>query len=234
MDWGAEGLAALAQQCAVLVLVDVLSFTTSVDIAVGRGARIVPLPMADDAAVARARAGGAVIAGERGWTLRPASLLDIPAGTRLAVPSPNGATLCVRAVDAGATVFAGCLRNASAVALAAVEAAGGRPIGVLACGERWGVRNGPLRPAVEDLIGAGAVIAELLAAGVGPASPEALVAAGALRTATEQPGGVAGLLTECVSGRELIGWDHGADVALAAQREVSGVAPRLVDGELTA
>ncbi|CAA9416232.1 MAG: hypothetical protein AVDCRST_MAG66-2408, partial [uncultured Pseudonocardia sp.] len=38
LEWGAEGAALLAAECAVVVVVDVLSFGTSVDVAVG------PLP----------------------------------------------------------------------------------------------------------------------------------------------------------------------------------------------
>jgi 2-phosphosulfolactate phosphatase len=43
-DWGLAGAAELGRVCAVLVVVDVLSFTTSVDVAVGRGMRVHPFP----------------------------------------------------------------------------------------------------------------------------------------------------------------------------------------------
>jgi hypothetical protein len=46
------------------------------------------------------------------------SLSSIAAGTRLVLPSPNGSELSHLAAAAGATVVAGCLRNASAVATA--------------------------------------------------------------------------------------------------------------------
>lgn len=38
-DWGLAGAAELGRVCAVLVVVDVLSFTTTVEVAVGRGRR---------------------------------------------------------------------------------------------------------------------------------------------------------------------------------------------------
>lgn len=223
-EWSTEGLDRLGGDCSVLVIVDVLSFTTSVDIALGRGARIQPLAKGDEAA----KAGGAVLAGERTWTLRPSSLVDIPAGTLLAVPSPNGARLCARAASTGATVIAGCLRNAPAVARAALELAGDGPIGLIPAGERWGVTDGPLRPCLEDHLGAGAIAAALLDLGAGPASPEASLAAAAYRSVDDPRR----TLLDCVSGRELIAHEDVGDVELAAQAGVSATVPLLTDGVL--
>jgi 2-phosphosulfolactate phosphatase len=224
LEWGPEGVDALAGACAVLVIVDVLSFSTAVDVAVGRGARILPLPWRDERAAAVASAAGAILAGERSWTLRPSSLVDIPAGTFLALASPNGATLCRRAADAGVRVLVGCPRNATAVATRA-QAMGG-PIGVIAAGERWDRDGRPLRPALEDYLGAGAIIAAMRG---GTVSPEARVAAAAARAVAD----IASAVADCTSGRELIKWGRSADVELAGRLDVSDVAPELVDGVLT-
>ncbi|UVS77608.1 2-phosphosulfolactate phosphatase [Actinokineospora sp. UTMC 2448] len=216
LEWGPDGVAALAD-CPVVVIVDVLSFSTSVDIAVSHGARVLPLPWRDERAAAAAREAGAVLAGEDRWTLRPASLTDIPSGTFLALPSPNGATLTTLA---SGTVFAGCLRNAPAVAKAA-GAAGG-PVGVIAAGERW-THNDALRPSVEDLLGAGAIAHHL----GGALSPEARAAEVAfLAHRADLPA----VLAACSSGRELAEWGHAADVALAAAYGASTTVPRLTDG----
>lgn len=43
-DWGLTGAAELGRVCAALVVVDVLSFTTSVEVAVARGMRVHPFP----------------------------------------------------------------------------------------------------------------------------------------------------------------------------------------------
>jgi 2-phosphosulfolactate phosphatase len=228
LEWGVEGVDALAGRCGVLVIVDVLSFSTSVDIAVARGARIVPLPSRDEEAAAAAKAAGAILAGEQRWTLRPSSLVDIPAGTLLALASPNGATLCARAAAAGARVMAGCLRNARAVAERAITVAAGQPIGVIAAGERWNVDGRPLRPGLEDLLGAGAVVAALLVLGGGSASPEATVAAGAALGVHD----FAATVADCTSGRELIKWNHPHDVELASEADISNAAPLLVNGVL--
>ena len=227
LDWGAEGVAALGRECAVLVVVDVLSFSTTTDLVVGRGGRVLPVRWRDERGVAQARAAGAVIAGEGAFTLRPSSVTEIPPGTLLALPSPNGATLCDAAAATGARVLAGCLRNASAVA-AKAHGLGG-PVGLIAAGERWGVNIfgeggtfGPLRPCAEDQMGAGAIAAALSGLGLS-LSPEAALAARSVDVAA---------LASCVSGRELTESGHGADVTLAAQLDVSDAAPVLSEGVL--
>lgn len=147
------------------------------------------------------------------------SLLEVPAGTRVGLASPNGATVSLDLADAGAVVLAGCLRNASAVTAAARDL--GRPVGVVAAGERR--PDGSLRPAVEDLIGAGAILHAL----GGRPSPEARAAVAAfLDAAPDLPAA----LSTCVSGRELAARDLAADVRLAAEHDVSQTVPRLSGG----
>jgi 2-phosphosulfolactate phosphatase len=225
-EWGEHGVPLLARECAVVVIVDVLSFCTAVDVAVGRGARVLPGRWRDPHAEREAAAHGAVRAGRRegpGPSLRPSSLLGLGAGTVLALPSPNGASLCAAAARHDVVVLAGCLRNATAVATAA-RATGG-PIGVVPAGERW--PDDTLRVAAEDAVGAGAIIAAL---GGVSLSPEAELAAAQFAAAADRlPAVLAGL----ASGRELIADGYGADVDLAAAHDVSPAAPRLVDGLLT-
>lgn len=230
LEWGLEGVELLAAECAVVVVIDVLSFCTSVDIAVGRGAVVLPQRYDDPAAAAReAAARGAVSAGDRAGTgpsLRPSSLVGLPAGTRLALPSPNGATLCTAAGRTGTTLFAGCLRNASAVAAAALQEAGGGPIGLVPAGERW--PGGTLRVAAEDALGAGAIAAAMPA---GDRSPEAELAV--VQFAAARDRGLSGVLATVSSGEELIADGFGADVELAAALDTSVAAPWLHYGLLT-
>lgn len=230
LEWGVEGAALLAAECAVVVVVDVLSFCTSVDIAVGRGAAVLPQRYDDSRAAAReAAAHDAVPAGSRhgdGPSLRPSSLVGLPVGTRLALPSPNGATLCTTVAATGVAVFAGCLRNASAIATAALDAAGDGAIGLVPAGERW--PGGTLRVAVEDAVGAGAVAAALTGDTL---SPEAASAMAQFRAARDQ--GLETILAATASGRELIADGFGADVTLATAYDTSAAAPRLRDGVLT-
>jgi 2-phosphosulfolactate phosphatase len=42
LEWGIAGARVLAGACRVIVVVDVLSFTTAIEVAVGRGAVVFP------------------------------------------------------------------------------------------------------------------------------------------------------------------------------------------------
>ncbi len=213
------------------MIVDVLSFCTCVDVAAARGAAVLPYPWRDDTAVDFAREHRAVLADAHRspsrYSLSPASLADIPAGTRLVLPSPNGAALSLLAGTiadpTGATVVAACLRNAPAVA--AFARSHGGPVALIACGERW--PDGSLRPAWEDLAAAGAVISDL----PGPRSPEAEAACEAFRGARDD---LPDRLRACASGRELIERGFAADVDLTATVGVSGCVPILSDGAFAA
>jgi 2-phosphosulfolactate phosphatase len=232
-EWGPYGLRALAPVADVLVVVDVLSFTTCVEVAVSRGAVVLPYRFDDDGQAAYAAAHGAMLAGRRGevgaLSLSPASLQSLSAGSRVVLPSPNGSALAFAAAEAGAkVVLAGCLRNASAVADAARSLAGpGGVVAVLAAGERWRGDTGPMRPAVEDLLGAGAILAALDPAAslsVPCCSPEAGAARASFVAARPR---LAEVLAGCQSGRELIERGYPQDVVLAAQLDISRTVPVL-------
>lgn len=221
-EWGLAGMAHLLPVSDVIVIVDVLSFTTCVDIAVANGALVYPFDGRGDAAAAYAAELDAHLARHRqvpgSWySLSPASLLDIPPGTRLVLPSPNGAALSL--ASGPLPTLSGCLRNAQAVALRAQSL--GRRISVIAAGERW--TDGSLRPGLEDLLGAGAVIDHL----TGRRSPEAAAAWAAYR---ELKDNLVENLAQCSSGKELAGRGYSQDVALAAALNDSQFAPILVAG----
>jgi 2-phosphosulfolactate phosphatase len=145
----------------------------------------------------------------------------IEAGTRVVLPSQNGSAI-TRSTTPG-TRFAGCLRNATAVAAAAHECEG--DIGVVAAGEQW--PSGALRPAIEDLLGAGAIIAAL----AGRRSAEAAAAAAAFASMRDD---LPSVLRGGLSGQELIAAGYVDDVDLAAKLDASDAAPRLVDGAFRA
>ena len=101
-----------------------------------------------------------------------------------------------------------CLRNRTAVARTGSPRRDGT-VAVVAAGERW--PDGSLRPCVEDLWGAGAVLALV---DVGDLCPEARVAAAAFRAVEPT---LAAALRDCASGRELAAAGFAEDVEEAAQ-----------------
>jgi 2-phosphosulfolactate phosphatase len=221
-EWGLSGIQALAPISDVVIVIDVLSFATCVEIAVTNGAAVFPYggPAHELATFAAQR--DAIFASPgrqqtRGFSLSPASLLAIEPGTRLVLPSPNGSTLSLS--TGGTPTLAGCLRNARAVASRAV--AFGRRIGVIAAGERW--PDASLRPALEDLIGAGAIMAHL----PGRRSPEAELA---LNGFVSNAACLGDTVARCGSGQELLERGFVQDVTLASELNVSETAPILTQG----
>ncbi len=228
-EWGPTGAATLAPNSACLVIVDVLSFTTSVTVAVQAGTRVFPYAWRDGTAAEFAARHDAVLAvGRRSattsspWSLSPAALRAAPSTARLVLPSPNGSAIA--AASQGVPVIAGSLRNATTVAQWLSKRGWGtveRPISVIAAGERW--PDGSLRPALEDLLGAGAIIAAIRGRSL---SPEARAAC-ACYAATED---VAALVAACASGVELISGGFAQDVAIAAEIDVCDAVPVLAEG----
>lgn len=221
-EWGKHGVSLLAPISDAVVVVDVISFTTSVDIAVSRGAKVYPYSWRDETAAAYAESVGALLADPRwkagSFSLSAESLLEIPGGAKIVIPSPNGSTLSLAARPT--PTLAGCLRNARAVAAAAGKF--GAKIAVIPAGERWS-DDQRLRPSFEDLVGAGAIISRL----PGCRSPEAQVAAAAFEAVQAD---LEQALLQCPSGKELIERGYGNDVLLAAKLNISDCAPILVDG----
>jgi 2-phosphosulfolactate phosphatase len=202
-------------------------------VALERGATVLPYRWADPAgaeqyarehdaelAVGRSRARAGQV------SLSPVSVRNAALG-RLVLPSPNGSTIAYQ-LGAGTSIcLAACLRNAGAVAawIAVHFQAMLATVAVIGAGEQW--EDGSLRPAVEDLWGAGAVIAGLNAAGWTSLSAEADAARAAYEAVR---GGEHDALRACASGQELIASGFEMDVAIAAEVGRSHVVPRLVDG----
>lgn len=245
-DWGLTGARALRGAAPpgdaglLAVVVDVLSFTTSVSVAVDRGVEVFPFPWRDERAAEHARRHRATLAGarsERGVSLSPASLRRAPGLSRVVLPSPNGSTISLSlADDGGGLVVAACLRNARAVGAYVtrfLDEDPGHAVAVVAAGERW--PDGSLRPAVEDLWGSGAVLGAI-EGHEHDLSPEAEVAAAAFRSACGGPDGGSGAdvlrdrLARCVSGRELAREGFGTDAEIAAELDASDLVPVLVEG----
>ncbi|MFJ8113302.1 2-phosphosulfolactate phosphatase [Streptomyces sp. NPDC096132] len=233
-EWGPAGAAHLTKGAACVVVVDVLSFTTAVSVATAKGIRVLPFwwPAAGAgdaeragaamAAEAYARQSGARLAAGRRtvspdtpWSLSPAHLRTAPFVARLVLPSPNGASIAAT-TPRGVPLVAACLRNVTAVGSWLTSRGYGspaRPVAVVAAGEQW--PDGRLRPAVEDLIGAGALISDLHSQGAGPLSAEA-AAAKAVYDGTADLGRA---VATGASGRELTALGFAEDIAIATQED---------------
>ncbi|MFJ9316134.1 2-phosphosulfolactate phosphatase [Pimelobacter simplex] len=289
LEWGPTGGAAISADADIAVVVDVLSFTTTLTIATARGTRVHPFAWKDERAAAYARERDAVLAvgrfearelghgggrgsgrgGGRGHggrvaappSLSPAQLLDAVPVPRLVLPSPNGSSICAALAGAGAgagtglgvglQVVGASLRNRTAVArwLAPRIAAGAR-VALVPAGERW--PDGSLRPAVEDLWGAGAVLDGLAAEGADPdadpgvdpgAGPDADADAGRWSAEARQAraayraavgAGLEAALLDCASGRELVAVGFRPDVLAAAALDADDVVPLLGGDGFTA
>ena len=116
VEWGLTGALQLLGpdgSASLVVVVDVLSFSTAVTVACDQGVVVHPYPHRDRAgAEALAARLGAALAQPRGdgrLSLSPASLLRLRGG-RLVLPSPNGATVAHGLAGTGATVAAASRR----------------------------------------------------------------------------------------------------------------------------
>jgi 2-phosphosulfolactate phosphatase len=230
-EWGPTGARALAPAADVAVVVDVLSFTTSVTVAVDRGITVFPFRWGDERAAEFATEQDANLALQRqdaryrpgAVSLSPVSLQHSRGIERLVLPSPNGSTICTLLDEAGTTVVAASLRNASAVGQwLEPQVAEGAQVLLVPAGERW--PDGSLRPCAEDFWGAGAVLAELPLALL---SPEARLARAAYDDFEDRP---LEHLFSCAGGLELEAKGFGDDVALAGRLRSSAVVPVLTRG----
>lgn len=241
LDWGLAGVTTAAKRGDGVVIVDTLSFSTTVATALSRGMRILPCSSPAEIEAAQALFPEAEVAVPRNdvpargrLSLSPVSFLadDLdPVPSTVIVWSPNGATCCRAAREHGATeVLIGTIINAAAIGRA-LSAGTDSDITVVACGERrhhaFEDPHG-FRVALEDELGAGAVIASLDESFV--LSVEAHVA---LDRFVDSRSELDHLLQECESGRELLDRRFESDVFHAGRHNTYDVVPRLAsDGRI--
>ena len=227
LDWGRHGTQQAAERGDVLVIVDVLSFSTAATTATYYGGIIYPCTQDEDIAAFAQHVGGVAAVQRRNvpekgrFSLSPSTFVDIESETRVVLASPNGAT-CSRYACQVPCLFVGALVNAQAVAVAVSQVVEEQRLNVtvIACGERWRTptEDGTLRVAVEDYLGAGAILSYLQL----EKSPEARVCEGAFLHIRND---LSNVLWECESGCELREKGFGGDVQHAAQLNMYDVAP---------
>ena len=245
VEWGPIGAALAADRGDVVVVVDVLSFSTTLSIAVSRdftclvysGAEIESL---GGPAMAAIRLGARPLSRQRKVdkgnpgqvSLSPASLLTAEPGQRIVFTSLNGATV-VGAASKAPALLVGAPRNATACAELAADLMAKTRAGrvtIVACGERWssvepGIEG--TRPAIEDWLGAGAICAALADLGYS-LSAEARQASAAWRSPSALED-----LADCISARELCAAGFATDVELALEVDADTKVPVRMSGEQT-
>ena len=240
-----------------VVVIDTLRATTTIACAVARG--VVVETVSSIAEAKRRRGARVLIAGERGGKKLPGfdlgnSPVDIEAasrgtaspsgrnegqaasrgtaspsgrnepslaGKRLVLTTTNGTGAIARSAAARA-IYVGALVNASAIARAVAK---DESLVLLCAGRTTGV-------ALEDLLGAGAIIAALPASCFDEAqlSDGARLSLDLFRRAKKD---LHAFLRECESGRNLLRMGAAADVALCAELDRVAVSPRLLRGRFS-
>src|SRR5262245_51057599 len=126
LEWGRRGARVAAERGDLLVVIDVLCFSTATATAIQHGGIVYPCAWTDDPA-ALAASIGAEVAVSRGqvpsggrFSLSPPTFLAIEPGTSVVLASPNGAT-CSRYGRAVPRLLVGALVNARAVAAAVAQ-----------------------------------------------------------------------------------------------------------------
>lgn len=155
--WGEYGARHLGADAGTVILVDLFGVSTCVDVACSRGAVLFSV---DDPQAASSD------------VLSPWVLQACQPGAELVMAAAEAHAIATTLAPRSAQLLAGCLRNASAVAQAALRRGG--PITVVTATEPW--PDGGLRPGLQDLICAGAILSKLPAAGRSPQARLAIMA----------------------------------------------------------
>ncbi|MDN4072221.1 2-phosphosulfolactate phosphatase [Fictibacillus terranigra] len=231
-EWGVRGAREAAERGDIIVVVDILSFSSTVVTALSYGAKIFPYPppINEEAKKYAEEVGAELLSGRAEalkWgthSLSPASFSLHDQEKKFVMCSLNGAA-CIWAARKVPALLIGCLRNASAAAEKAeqLQKQSGAEITVVACGERWEnpkEAENNIRPGIEDYLGAGAILSKLN----GSKSPEAQVCIGAYLYQKEN---IKEIIWNCGSGLELRERGFSEDVEHCTKLDELDLVPQL-------
>jgi len=233
VEWGRRGAREAAERGDIVIIVDVLSFSSTVVSALNADAVIYPYPPDLDGKSYAASVGAEYILGraeaarEGKPTLSPVTFNSSHQNKSYVLSSLNGA-YCTWIASKVPALLIGSLLNASAVAAAAnkIQQDSGAAITVVPSGEMWNdIRENEdrLRPSIEDYLGAGAILSRLQ----GNKSPEAQVCVHAFQNSRES---LEQLIWDCGSGRELRERGYEDDVRHCGRLDTTDAVPILLDG----
>lgn len=242
LDWAPDGLSHALKHRTIVVIVDVLRFSTAVTTAVAHGFTIYPVSDPQKAAE-RAAQLGAELAGKSGqaeFSISPSTYLRASASgnKHVVLYSPNGAA-CSEQIGNNDTAYIGCFLNALAVGqlISAVARAQSKDVTMIAAGEQRAVVTGEritYQPqeaervfAIEDYLGAGAILGHVDLT----KSAEAYVCEQAYQSVAGQ---LLKLVRDSFSGRYLEQHDLLDDVHHAVKVNTYSVVPVIRSGYITA
>lgn len=217
-----------------VVIVDILRATTTIAFAVAAGARVLPLASAEDA-LARGRALGerAILVGERmsqrlpGFHCNnsPTELAALALRRKTVVLTTTNGTQAVVACAAARRIFAGAITNAPALgAHLCARGTLARDLAIVCAGRNTGAL------ALEDLLGAGAIAAAVVAA----AGRDRVWLADGARLALAEfrraRRGIHAAIRQTDAGRDLVALGQRADVAAASAHGAVSTVPRMKGG----
>ncbi|WML56164.1 2-phosphosulfolactate phosphatase [Neobacillus sp. PS2-9] len=230
VEWGRRGAREAAERGDIIIIVDVLSFSSTVITALRYGAIIYPYPRTLDGKKFAEKIGGEFILGRAeaaqigAPTLSPVSFGQNHNNKKYVLTSLNGA-YCTWIASQVPALLIGSLLNAKSVAAAAnqLRKQTKANITVIPCGEQWeGSREyeDTLRPAIEDYLGAGAILSYI----EGKKSPEAEFCMTSFLHSKDK---LNNFIWDCGSGRELRKRGYEADVNHCSRLNVYPTVPLL-------
>ncbi len=94
LEWGPAAIRQLGSEADCIVIIDIMSFSTCVNMAVERGGIIYPYPWRDETAQRYGEERGAEVASGKqrfseGWSLSPQSMQRVTAGLKLCCRRPT-------------------------------------------------------------------------------------------------------------------------------------------------
>jgi 2-phosphosulfolactate phosphatase len=230
VEWGKRGAREAAERGDIIIIVDVLSFSSTVITALRYGAILYPYPPHLDGEEYAEKMGAEYILGRTEAakigkpTLSPVSFQPGHANKKYVLSSLNGA-FCTWVASKVPALLIGSLLNASSAAAAANQLRWqtNANITVVPCGEQWSdveEYEERLRPSIEDYLGAGAILSNVK----GEKSPEAEVCIGAYQSAKQK---IKELIWDSGSGRELRARGFEEDVIHCSRLDVYQTVPIL-------
>jgi 2-phosphosulfolactate phosphatase len=240
LDWELEGLKFALRNNDIVVIVDVLRFSSAVVTAIANGFTIYPVSDRNSghelAASLNAEMSGK--SGEARFSLSPLSYLEPSDQKQVVLYSPNGAACCelVKEYD---HAYIGCLLNAEAVAshITKVAKDTGRDVTLIAAGEQRAIESGERIVyikdvsrrvfAVEDYLGCGAIISSTSFS----KTADARVCELAFKASQNK---IENLLLESFSGKYLIQRDMAKGVEHVSRLNRYDTIPVIYDGKIKA